>query len=569
MNFRVLKAILLLMVSPCLYVSAQQLLVDEMVEAASLNCFPVLGDSMTYYYLPALGKLGEKEGGLPEFSYLRYVMEKEGTVSDKAIVQADGGAILHFLAEYTTTDEQIREAEAALKIKLKRDVNLAGPVIFKEARYTIVSSILNKGKREKRVITSGDAPIFQNSKIAFSFELAPVDSKILLESFKMATPDISLIFELGFEGLSHNFEGDITVNWDEFRSSEQFGAGGSVYFVSAEIEAGFETLRKQHTIDVNIIGGNEYLEGLLNTVYNKLVTLIFEPVKPESVPENERGGLGDAISEMLSSNNTTGFGLNASYKMKQMNLTGKSKLTFQGRQKTQRKHFITFNIGDLYKRYGENEKIFKDVSLKDITFLQRDVYVGIDGSLSAEFKRLINSVTVTLKKKHTDGSTTLKEISVNNKTLTPESRFILSYLNHKDINLENWRNYEYQTHWQFVGGGEYVSDWINSSAAMINLFVPYKRKKIELLGSLESEDCESVRALSVKITYPFFGKTKSIAQTIKPTDQLNDKYFEITLPENEIDINCDITAFQVDGAQKKEQKNLQSEIIFIDDICGN
>ncbi len=575
MNRLAFNVIVLLVVAPCLFLNAQQILVDEMVEAASLNCFPVLGDSMTYYYLPAVGQLGEKENGWPEFSYLRYVLEKNSPISDKAIVKADGGAILHFLAEYTTSDQQIKKAESALKMKLNREIKLAGPVLFKEARYTIVSSILNKGKKERRVITTGDAPIFQNSKLAFSFELTPTDSKILLESFKMATPDISLIFEFSFAGLSHDFEGDITVNWDEFRSSRQFGASGSAYFVSAEIEAGFETLRKQHTIDVNIVGSNQYLEQVLNTAYNKLLTLVFEPVKPESIPRNQRGGLGGAIGELLgpsgalSSGNTIGFGLNASYRMKQLNLSGKSKLTFKGRETTQRKHYITFNIGDLYKRYGQNEQIFKDVSMEDITFLQRDVYVGIDGSLSSEFKKLINSVTVTLRKTHEDGTTTLKEINVNKETLAPEARFVLSYLNHQDKNLTDWRYYEYQTHWQFVGGGAFVSEWKTSSAAMINLYVPYKRKKIELLGSIETAACDSIRALSVKISYPFFGKIKTTSHTIKLLDQLNDKYFEITLPENEINIDCTITAFKINGALKNEQKKLKSAIIFVDDICEN
>jgi len=560
-------SIIIILLICCSHVFSQRVLVDEGIQVAGLQCFPVYGDSISYYYLPSVGALGVSESGLPEFSYLRYVIEKETENSDKGITDADGGAILHFLAKYTTPEEQIKKAEQELKQKVNNEIILKGPVIFKDARYTIVSSILTKsGKKQNKVITTGDAPIFQNSKLAFSFELEPKDSKLLLESFKMATPDISLIFEFTFSGLSEDFNGEVKVKWDEFQSSHTFGAGGSIYFIGADIEVGFEKLRKNNAIDVVTIGSNEHLEALMNTAYEKLLKLVFEPVKPESIPDGQKGDMGDAL-EALGSTNSTGFGINVSYQMKQLNFKGTSTLTFKGRQNVERKHFITFNIGDLYSKYGDNEKMFKDVSLYDPTFLQRDVYVGVDGSLQKEFDKMVNNVTVTMKKKHQDGSETLKELSVNKKTLDSDSRFIVSYLNHDDVDLDEWRKYTYQEHWQFVGGGEYKSEWKESGAGMINLFVPYKRKNFDLLGDLESASCESVRAFSIEIQYPFFGEAKSERKNIVKDERSNIQSFEITLPQNSTEISYSITAYKKDGTTINKKEETETGIIFIDDIC--
>jgi len=542
--------------------NAQGLLIDEGIQLADLQIFPVYGDTISYYYLPSIGTLGSNENGLPEFSYLRYVTTKESAPSDKGITEADGGAILHFLATYTTPEDQIKKAENELKQKISEHAILKGPVIFKDAKYTIISSILMKeGESKKQVITSGEAPIFQNSKLAFSFELTPKDSKLLLESFKMSTPDISIVFEFTFEGLSQDFYGEVKVNWDEFAMSNHFDVGGAFKAIGADISLGFDELRKNNHIEVVTIGNNDHLESLMNTAYEKLLKLVFEPVKisnQEQVQNTNINLLGEKGVESI-------FGFNASYKMKRFNFKGTSNLKFKGRENIERKHFITFNIGDLYSKYGKNDKIFKEVSLYDLTFLQRDVYVGVDGSLQNEFNRLVNNVTVTLKKEHNDGSETLEELSVNKRTLAADSRFILSYLNNKDTDLDKWRKYKYQTYWQFVGGAEFKSDWIESGAGMINLFVPYKRKKIDLFGSLENSDCKDVRAVSVQVEYPFFNETKSEMLNILSQD--NNPSFEITLPQNIVDINYTITAYKNNGQTKEASNKAETSVIFIDDVC--
>jgi hypothetical protein len=553
---------------------AQQLIVDRGIQAAGLWCFPVFGDSLTYRYLPSRGRLGLDKDSLPEFSFLRYITERPAASGANTITEAGGGGIVNFLVLYDTPERQIREAEAELKKRLNvRDLKIKGPVAFNKGRYILVSSILNQGKTEKEVLATGEAPILENSRIAFSFEVDPVRSKLLLESFKMKTPDISLMFELGFSGLTDSYQADLSVDWSEVRKSESFGAGASIYFVSADVEVGFDKLMRNGAIKLNTVGSNDQLDGLLNTVYGKLLDLMFKRVEPERVPADARGGLFDAIGALtgpngpLGSRKTTGFGINVGYQLKELETTGKTNLFFRGRSTVERNHYVTFNIGDLYKKHGANTRMFRDIPLYDPDFQQRMVYVGVDGSLEKEFDKMVNNVTVKMRKKHGTGEETLKEVSINRRVYRDSTgKFKMIYLNRSDKDMTKWLEYEYQTVWQFVGGGTYVSDWTPSNAAMINLFAPFKRRQVSLEGDLEGLVQKGCRAVSVRIEYPFFSETRKDDRTLRANDNLNEKSFEVTLPLGKEEIDYNITWINKDGTRLNEKGKDKIGLIFIDEL---
>jgi len=276
--------------------SAQQLMVDRGVQAAGLWCFPVYGDELSYHYLPSRGRLGNTPDAIPEFSFLRYVTEKPTPGDAASVSAAGGGGIVTFLVLYDTPAEQVVRAEAALREKLKNDeVVLKGPWAFSSGRYLLVSSILQSDGTEKQeVLATGTAPTLENSRVAFSFNLDPVRAQLLLESFKMKTPDVSVVFELDFEGLTENYEAEIEVDFDEVRKSQSYSAGGSVYFVGADVEVALDEMRRNNTIKMKTIGSDENLDGLLTTVYDKLLTMLFQKVEPEKVPGGG-GGMLDAL----------------------------------------------------------------------------------------------------------------------------------------------------------------------------------------------------------------------------------------------------------------------------------
>jgi hypothetical protein len=554
---------------------AQQILVDRGVRVGGLWCFPLISDSLSYLYLPTNAHLSLDESQNPQFSFLRYVINKPKS-GNNAVSDADGGGIMNFLVQYDTPENLVKTAQGILRERLKsEDITIKGPLVFDKGRYTLISSIIKSdtSKPTRKVLTTGEAPVLEGSRIALTFDLKPEASKLLLESFKMATPDVSLVFELGFSGLTDSYDAEMTVDWSEVKKSEAFKASGSVYIVSADVELGFDKLKRDGAIKLKSNGSDQQMEALVQTVYDKLLMLMFKPVKPETVPPDQQGGLMDALlgpNGILGSKNTLGFGLNVGFQMKDLQSEGKTNLYFKGRSTVNRTHFVTFNIGNLYNEYGKDEKYFKDIPMYDPTFQQREVLVGVDGDLEKEFTKMVNSVTVILDKKHQDGRETLHSVIITKKSQdslkVSKKPLAMVYGYQKDTNRVEWLKYKYKTIWQFQGGGNLEMDWKTESSAMINLYTPFIRKIIMLEGDAKAINAKNIRAISVQIEYPFFGQKKQQRVTLKTSESLTDKKFEITLPNNVEEVDYSITWFGNDGSQKNVKGKDKYGLIFLDEM---
>jgi hypothetical protein len=268
--------------------SGQPILLDEAVSAEGLICFPVYGDSLSFRYLPSRGRLAINDQSLPEFSFLSVMprSKKHTTVSAKSISEAGGGGLVHFLAIYDTPETLIRRAENSLRMKMRNQkVSIKGPVLFSKGDYTVVSSILGQdGREEKKLIGIGQAPVFENSKVAFSFLLEPLEAQLLMESFKMSTPDISIVFELTFSGLLQAYEAEVEVNWSEVQKNELYYQKTNFLFFSSEIQKSFNELTQTGAIKVRAAGQDSLMERIFDVAYEKLLNLMFNPVKPSEIP---------------------------------------------------------------------------------------------------------------------------------------------------------------------------------------------------------------------------------------------------------------------------------------------
>jgi hypothetical protein len=551
----------------------QQVLIDRGVRAADLWCFPLHSDTLRYVYLPARARLALDDQERPQFSFVRYVINQPaGAETGATISSAGGGGILHFLVLYETPPEAVEAAERTLQEDLDNEaLTLSGPVIFSEGRYALISSILNPGGATQRaVLATGRAPVLEGNRIALSFELSPEKASLLLESFKMATPDVSLAFDMTFSGLTEAYDAELTIDWAEVRKSVGYEAGGSIYFVSADVEVALDSMWRSNAIRLRSSGSDESMEALLNTVYNKLLELLFRPVEPERLPEGSRGDLFDALSAItdtrLGSRKLTGFGFHAGYQFKEMRSGGTSVLNFNHRSTVDRHSVITFNIGDFYARFGQDSTYFRVVNLGDPVYDLRNIRVGLDGALLPEFDEYINSVTVTLRKVHGDGTTTLRELIINRSTPEEEiTRLGMTYgWSHDDDRLE-WLSYEYRTKWSFEGGGSYESDWISSDGSQINLYAPYERRSVQLVGDTQELQRHGVRAVIVYIEYPFFGESRRHQLVFRPGELLEDKLVEITLPRDQFTYDYRIR-WLIAGDQIETSGSDDSGLVFIDEI---
>ncbi len=568
--------VMLLCVAGSSSIRAQQIMIDRGVRAGDLWCFPLLTDSLVYLYLPSDARLGTDNNGQPQFSFLRYVdNKKDTTAGTNSISKAGGGAVLNFLVMYETPQKKINEAKTKLKEILQvDDITLRGPVIFAEGRYALISTIINSsGKEETKLLATGNAPVLENSRIALSFELDPKASKMLMESFQMATPDISIVFDMGFSGITDAYRAELVVNWDDVKKAEMMKASASVYFVSADVEKSVLELKRNNAIQLTTIGENAHMDALLTTVYGRLVDLLFQPIDPEVAQATN--GLVDLLGNMLrpqgamGSGKVFGFGLNAAYKRRDFQSTGKSVMNFNSRVTVQRHHLIAFNIGDFYKKYGKDPMYFKSVSLEDPDFQQREIFVSVDGTLLPEFDKLINNITVTLKKTHENGDVTLREQNITKKTLNDNKISPMIYGSISDKDRLNWLNYEYKTNFQFQGGKTYETPWTKQSAGMINVYAPYERRVVQLDGDVDALKTAKVRAITVQLDYPFFSDNRKPMLSLKPTDPMGEKKFEITLPTNIYEYNYEINWIMGDGSTKSASGKNKSGYLFIDNMPAN
>ena len=551
----------------------QQILIDRGIQAEGLWCFPLASDTLTYLYLPDEARIALDDAGQPQFSMLRYVINTPSENNGRATTtEADGGAIVHFLVEYRTDSRKVSSSEHALREALESpNIKLQGPIIFDEGRYALISSVLSPTEKpsERHLLATGQAPVLEGGRIALSFDMSPEDSRLLMESFKMATPDVSIVFDMSFSGLSEAYNAELKVHWSQVHQSMGGHTGGSLYFIGAEVEAMFDDLRRDHAIELTTSGSDEVTEALVNTVYDKLLALMFEPLKPEQIPE--RGGLWDALSKslgnrgLLSSQNISGFGLNLGYEMKRLKSEGTSVMQFNSQSSMQRHHFITFNAGDLYQRYGSDQRFFRTQDLDDPAFQQREVQVAIDGELIKEFGDLVNSVSVTLRKQHSNGEQTVREILVDRRFAADSLEARLVYGSKDDADRLAWLGYEYRTKWQFQGGEYYQTDWVPERSSMINLYAPYERRSIQLVGSIELLDDLGIRAVVARVTYPFFSKTRIAQLVVRPGDAVEDKRVDITLPLNQYDYEYSITWYFRGGEQRSVSGRDASGLLFIDE----
>lgn len=555
--------------------TAQNVLLEGGVRAADLWCFPLVSDPLEYRYVPDRAALATDDEGRPQFSFVRYIINEPTTGSTELVAGAGGGGVLTFLISYGVSDARRTAAQRDLaRLTGQRDAVLSGPLVFDSGNFSLVSSVLSEGRGSRAVLTTGRAPVLEGNRIALSFELDPERATLLLESFQSATPDVSLVFDMAFTAISPAFDADLVVNWSKVHQHRGFSAGGSIFWVGADVEAVFDEMRRDNSIELRTRGSDENMEALLSAVYDRLLKLMFEPVQPMELPADQKGGLFQALGKLAQpekladlARETTGVGLGVGYTARKIRESGRTVLSFNHQAALERHATIAFNIGDLYRRLGDEPAYFRTVNLGDPAFEQREIRVGVDGALLPELDSFVNSVGVTLEKAHEDGSKTLREVFLDGRTFAgapPNLRLVYGWSGDED--RDRWYGYRYRTHWSFREGGSYDTGWVDSKENFINLYAPYRRRSIELLGDAEALRERGVRAVVVELSYPFFGDRRRQQRILRLDQPLADAAIELTLPRDDSSYDYRLTWHLAGGGSRTISGSATSELVFFDEM---
>ena len=208
-------------------INAQNIFIDKPVLAGKLTCFPEISNPNNYYFLPNQLRLGIGADGSQQFSFLMFVKNSRGEDGEAAPREGEGGGVVHAVVELYVSEEQRKDAERELKKIVKNDAaTIVGPVIYKSGTMSLISSIADpQGGYSKVVLGLGPAPVLAGNKAAVSILLNKDGAKILWETFKTPTPDLSFSFVMDVDGYRSPIAAWIDVNFDKVYESQTIEAG--------------------------------------------------------------------------------------------------------------------------------------------------------------------------------------------------------------------------------------------------------------------------------------------------------------------------------------------------------
>ena len=565
---------------------ALNIALDHPTRCGKLQCFPSATNTSEFYYLPSNPHVSFREDGKPEFSFLRYVKSKttSGTGSG-GITEAEGGGIVHFLVDYTVSDKRLREAEKALK-ENNPDAVLRGPVMFESGNFALVSSFNTKDDKPteltRQVIGVGRAPLIEGLKAAVSMHLTKLGTQILWKSFQMATPDVSLVFEMTFSGLTDPAEATITANWTKLQQQADITLGAKVSYMG--IGGGFdygnfwEKAKEGGAISIDYRGDPEKLQSIIDRAYARLHDIMFEPIPVDQPGADEDGDPLQAIADALSTaNRDRSLGgnynapwevkINGGYRRRKIQRSGEFKLDFRERSRMSITTAMAGNIGPLYSRFGQDPTIFRTVNLSDPSYRVREISVSLDARNSEEFAKYINHVTLSILKSHGSGTKTPGEVTINRTNYLKGRPPSLSYHWDNESGVEEWMHYKYKVDWSFVGGASYSTDWVKTDQAAITLTPPYQYRKVEFLASAETLKQENVRLVTIRVRHDFFGRQVNETINLIPARNQNSVEREFAVPPNQKDLEYEIT-WTLKDKRKISSGTLKSDetIIFCDEL---
>jgi hypothetical protein len=276
--------------------AAARILIDKPVRAGALTLFPDLGDDKAYFYISDKPRLATDENGRPQFSFLRWVDNVRSGAEQAEAREGEGGGIVHAVVALSVTPEQLRDAQRELQRK-KPGAKIVGYAPYASGIFGLVSSFKDPktGNLSTQVVGLGKAPLLDGEKAAVSILLTKQGAKILWESFETPTPDISFSFEMELHGYHSPLSAKIEANWEQVYEHEAFGAGFASTYLSAEINAAFDDLRRSGAIKLTQVGDDAALNTMVATAYNKLTDLMFSKVESLDPAQLARAGAQDSL----------------------------------------------------------------------------------------------------------------------------------------------------------------------------------------------------------------------------------------------------------------------------------
>ncbi len=509
------------------FLLSEILLDQEPIQVSNALLFRDHADPHAYHYMPLSPRISTWPDGTPKFSFIQYVR------TGKDIT----GGILHFLCTFGLTEEELEQARKEL-LKVDKKGKIIGPVMFIKGDFHIISASAGEGGIfSRRVVGTGKAPLLAGSEAAVSIALTEEGSTLLMESFKKPTSDISVQFVMTYSGLTPAYKALLTVDWDKVYNHKEFKANVGNYFTSIKLHQIYAQLREQGSIKLEVLGEDTKMDELLDTAYNTITRMMFEakPVKPEDIGKEQASTGSNWLGKLFGQ-------AHFAFYQKAVRLTGKYTVDLTRRKRDQREVPLTGNIGDFYKKFGQNQQLFSVVDLDDPTFEERTVHVILDGEDLETFQQYLNFAGITFKKEYENAEMkSITEDLIFDRTKFGQNgnKLSLKYRRKGDP-TEKWLEYEYKPIWSYIGGLEVAGEWIKTNQPVITLTPPHKYRNIEVLAEEENMNNHGIIRIAVQFRHKNFGRELQKEVVLRRGEPLNINYVYFHEPNN-LDYEYNIT----------------------------
>ena len=289
---------------------------------------------------------------------------------------------------------------------------------------------------------------------------------------------------------------------------------------------------------------------------------------PSTVAKTSSPSKKSSPLKKLAASKKPGFSLVASFQMKNIKRSGKMVYQMNHFRSEKQSFTMTENIGSLYRRYGNDSRVFKAVSIDDPVFKQREILVTLDGQDASTFTKYLNFVTVKMKKQHQSGASTNDEIVITPETFNASGNsFSLNYGYKEDTNRDRWLDYQYQVIWSFHGGLEIRSPWEKENTSILSLYPPYRYRSLTIEGNGEELKLAKVRHAVITISSMINGKEILTQATIRNQGPAPALHLEFPEDVNGDKAEVNIKWFLKGGKQlSSPEQKLEGDIIYWDEL---
>lgn len=200
------------------------------------------------------------------------------------------------------------------------------------------------------------------------------------------------------------------------------------------------------------------------------------------------------------------FSILATYRYRKVKQTGRFSIDLNTVSSATRAIRMDGNIGDMRRRC---ERCFKVVWLDEMyMFKQREVTVLLDGSLLSEFKNFVNSVDVTLRKRHPDGYVETETVGIDYARFNTSGRVAKLVYGRQENENDGWLDYEYRVTWNFHGNYTVQGEWTKDASDYISLSAPLGIKRVNIDADPKLMKANGIRSIQVMLEYDLGGTTQ-------------------------------------------------------------